>query len=155
MILLCLKWPLKIIFIQWVTSSAVVLSPLCFDYRIWFDYMSNTHYTYVIKHIWNHIKWAKMWKIRGWITPPTNILRLETQLFLFAFLLQYNSIILINIHNKLITHSTYHNKYTSCCCSSSCCCCCDWTISLSIVFFSILPWWSVIIAPFRESFTRT
>ena len=30
---------------------SVVLSPLCFDERIRFDYMSNTHYTYVIKHI--------------------------------------------------------------------------------------------------------
>ena len=39
------------IFIQWVISSAVVFSPLSFDYRIWFDYMSNTHDTYVIKHI--------------------------------------------------------------------------------------------------------
>ena len=55
------------------------LSPLNFDEKIWFDYRSNTHYTYVIEHIWNHIKWVEMLKIRGWVTPPTNILRLETQ----------------------------------------------------------------------------
>ena len=38
-----LKAAIKIIFIQWDTSSAVVLSSLCFDYRILFDYMRITH----------------------------------------------------------------------------------------------------------------
>ena len=56
------------------TSSTVVLSPLCFDYRNWFDYMSITHDK-------NHIIWAEMLKIRGLNYPThhiTIILRLET-----------------------------------------------------------------------------
>ena len=45
--------------IHWGTSSAVVLSPLCFDYRSCFDYVSITHDNHQYEPILNEQKMLK------------------------------------------------------------------------------------------------